>query len=206
MAEVNRGRGLYHHELGSGLFWNKAFNIFNLTDVYNSICINKLFILYLFTLPGDSRVSEGFRYIVRLHGTSLDGTKPIPYALCDVRGLGIRTARAIVKRVGLDPSSRLGDLSDSEIKRLEDFLENPAAQGLPSWLLNRRKDLQTGDDLHLLTSDLTLRVKDDIDLMREIRSWKGERHARGLKVRGQRTKTTARKGRSIGVSRRQMQR
>jgi len=37
--------------------------------------------------------------------------------------------------------------------------------------------------------------------MRETRSWKGERHARGLKVRGQRTKTTARKGRSVGVSR-----
>lgn len=147
-------------------------------------------------------MSKEFKYIVRLHGTSLDGAKPIPYALCDVKGLGIRVARAIVKKVGLDPSLRLGNLSDSEIKRLEDVLENPAARGLPSWLLNRRKDPQTGDDLHLLTSDLTLRVKGDIDLMREIRSWKGDRHAKGLKVRGQRTKTTARKGRSVGVSRR----
>ena len=147
-------------------------------------------------------MSKEFKYIVRLHGTSLDGAKPIPYALCDIKGLGIRVARAIVKKVGLDPSLRLGNLSDSEIKRLEDVLENPAARGLPSWLLNRRKDPQTGDDLHLLTSDLTLRVKGDIDLMREIRSWKGDRHAKGLKVRGQRTKTTARKGRSVGVSRR----
>jgi len=146
-------------------------------------------------------VSKEFKYLVRLHGTSLDGAKPIPYALCDIKGLGIRVARAIVKKVGLDPSLRLGNLSDSEIKRLEDVLENPAARDLPSWLLNRRKDPQTGDDLHLLTSDLTLRVKGDIDLMREIRSWKGDRHGRGLKVRGQRTKTTARKGRSVGVSR-----
>jgi len=68
-------------------------------------------------------------------------------------------------------------------------------------MLNRRKDIQTGKDLHLLGSDLQLRVKDDIDVMKETRSWKGDRHARGLKVRGQRTKTTARKGRSVGVSR-----
>lgn len=148
-------------------------------------------------------MSREFNYIVRLHGTSLDGTKTLPYALCDVKGVGIRVARAIVKVVGLDPSLRLGNLSDAEIKRLDDALENPAARGLPAWMLNRRRDARTGDDLHMLTSDLTLRVKEDIDLMREIRSWKGERHARGLKVRGQRTKTTARKGRSIGVSRRQ---
>jgi small subunit ribosomal protein S13 len=73
-------------------------------------------------------------------------------------------------------------------------------------MLNRQKDPMTGDDLHLLASDLDLRIKDDIDLMRETRSWKGERHARGLKVRGQRTKTTGRTGRSVGVSRARVQR
>jgi len=148
-------------------------------------------------------VSREFKYIVRLHGTSLDGAKPLPYALCDLKGLGVRVAKGIVDGLGLDPGMRLGNLSDSEIKRLEDALEDPAGRGLPPWMLNRRKDPQTGEDLHMLTSDLTLREKEDIDLMREIRSWKGERHGRGLKVRGQRTKTTARKGRSIGVSRRQ---
>jgi len=149
-------------------------------------------------------VSKEFNYIVRVHGTSLDGTKPIPYALCDIKGVGIRLARFIVKRVGLDQRQRLGNLSDAEVKRLEDLLEAPGERGLPTWMLNRRKDPETGGDLHLLTSDLTLRMKSDIDQMREIRSWKGERHAKGLKVRGQRTKTTARKGRSIGVSRKQV--
>ena len=146
-------------------------------------------------------MSREFKYIVRLYGTSLDGTKTLPYALCDIKGVGIRVAHAIVERVGLDKNLRLGGLSEAEIKRLGDVLENPVAWGLPDWLLNRRKDRQTGKDLHLLTSDLTLSVKGDIDLMREIRSWKGDRHSKGLKVRGQRTKTTARKGRSIGVSR-----
>jgi small subunit ribosomal protein S13 len=72
-------------------------------------------------------------------------------------------------------------------------------------MLNRRKDPQTGLDRHLLASDLTLAQREDIDIMRETRSWKGERHARGLKVRGQRTKTAARKGRSVGVSRARIQ-
>ncbi|MCW4036490.1 MAG: 30S ribosomal protein S13 [Candidatus Bathyarchaeota archaeon] len=132
----------------------------------------------------------------------MDGTKLIPYALCDIKGVGIRVARAIVKNLGLDPFERLGALSDGDIRQLEEILENPASRGIPTWMLNRRKDMYTGEDVHLLTSDLTLREKEDIDLMRETRSWKGERHARGLKVRGQKTKTTARKGRSIGVSRR----
>lgn len=150
-------------------------------------------------------MSKEFKYIVRFHGTTLDGTKTLTYALRDLKGMGIRLAHSVVKRADLDPSLRLGNLSDADLKRLEDILENPAARGVPSWMLNRRKDPQTGGDIHLLGSDLTLRWKDDITLMREIRSWKGERHARGLKVRGQKTKTAARKGRSIGVSKKQLQ-
>jgi small subunit ribosomal protein S13 len=111
----------------------------------------------------------------------------------------------MIKKLGLDPSLRLGTLSEADVRRLEEILDNPASGGIPNWMLNRRKDLDTGKDIHLLGSDLTLRVRDDIDLMKETRSWKGNRHARGLKVRGQRTKTTARKGRSVGVSRSRVQ-
>ena len=146
-------------------------------------------------------MSREFNYIVRLHGTNIDGTKMVPYALTEVKGVGIRLARAIVKQLGLDATERLGSLSDADVRRIEEATSDPGTVGLPKWMLNRRKDPMTGNDLHLLASDLALRVKDDIDLMRETRSWKGERHAQGLKVRGQRTKTTARKGRSVGVSR-----
>ena len=151
-------------------------------------------------------MSREFNYIVRLHGTNIDGTKMVPYALTEVKGVGIRLARAIVKQLDLDATMRLGSLSDADIRRLESALDDPASVGLPKWMLNRQKDPMTGDNLHILTSDLDLRNKDDIDLMRETRSWKGERHSRGLKVRGQRTKTTARTGRSVGVSRSRVQR
>lgn len=151
-------------------------------------------------------MSREFNYIVRLHGTNIDGTKMVPYALTEVKGVGVRLARAIVKQLGLDATERLGSLGDADVKRLETAIDDPVSIGLPIWMLNRQKDPMTGDDLHLLASDLDLRIKDDIDLMRETRSWKGERHSRGLKVRGQRTKTTGRTGRSVGVSRARVQR
>ena len=150
-------------------------------------------------------MSREFNYIVRLHGSNLDGTKLLPYALCDLKGVGIRVSKTMIKKLGLDPSLRLGTLPEADVRRLEEILNNPASGGIPNWMLNRRKDLETGKDIHLLGSDLTLRVRDDIDLMKETKSWKGNRHARGLKVRGQRTKTAARKGRSVGVSRSRVQ-
>ena len=152
-----------------------------------------------------SPVSSRFNYIVRLHGSNLDGTKLLPYALCELKGIGIRVSMTMIKKLGLDPSLRLGTLSEADVRRLDEILDNPASGGIPTWMLNRRKDIETGKDIHLLGSDLTLRVRDDIDLMKETRSWKGDRHARGLKVRGQRTKTAARKGRSVGVSRKRVQ-
>lgn len=150
-------------------------------------------------------MSREFNYIVRLHGTNIDGTKMVPYALTEIKGVGIRLARSIVKQLGLDATERLGSLNDSDVRKLEEAIDKPKSVGLPPWMLNRRKDPMTGGDIHLIASDLDLRVKDDIDLMRETRSWKGERHSRGLKVRGQHTKTTTRSGRSIGVSKARVQ-
>jgi len=71
--------------------------------------------------------------------------------------------------------------------------------------MNRQKDIETGKDMHLISADLVLKVKTDIDDAKSIRSWRGYRHAYGLKVRGQRTKTTGRQGKSLGVKKKTMQ-
>ncbi len=147
-------------------------------------------------------MSSEFKHIVRLAGRDLDGTRRVAYALTQIKGINIRLADAIVKKVEVPPDKRLGFLSEAEIRRIEDAISNISNYGIPSWLLNRRKDLETGKDIHLITSDLDLKVKEDIEREQAMKSWRGHRHSYGLKVRGQRTRTTGRKGRSVGVRKR----
>ncbi len=70
----------------------------------------------------------------------------------------------------------------------------------PSWFLNRRKDVETGEDKHLITSDIAFTVRNDVEREKATNSWRGFRHMYGLKVRGQRTRTTGRKGGAVGVA------
>jgi len=147
-------------------------------------------------------MSTEFKHIVRLAGKDLDGTRKVAYALTQIKGINIRLADAIVKKVEVPPDKRLGFLSEAEIRRIEDAILNINNYNIPSWLLNRRKDLESGKDIHLITSDLDLKMKEDIEREQAIKSWRGYRHSYGLKVRGQRTRTTGRKGRSVGVKKR----
>lgn len=151
-------------------------------------------------------MSREFQHIIRFAGTDIEGTQPVTYALTSVKGIGIKLANAIVEKSGINPETRIGLLSAADVEKIEDITSNPTKYGIPGWLLNRRKDVETGENLHLLGTDLILQEKNDIDQMKKIRSWKGFRHSYGLKVRGQRTKTTGRKGKAIGVKKKQIQR
>jgi small subunit ribosomal protein S13 len=144
-------------------------------------------------------MSKEFRHIARVAETDLNGTQKIAPALSRVKGIGVSLASSIVRKAEVNPETRLGFLSEQEIARLEDVISNPTKHGLPDWLFNRQKDLETGKNIHVIGSDLVLQEKMDIDLMKTTKSWKGYRHSYGLKVRGQRTKCTGRKGKAIGV-------
>ena len=144
-------------------------------------------------------MSESYRHIVRIFGTDLDGSRKLLYGICKIKGISVNLAQTTIRSVGLDPSMRLGYLTDANVQKLEEFLRDPVGHGIPAFLVNRRKDLETGKNLHMIGPDLVLRVKTDIDFMKNIKSWKGIRHSFGLKVRGQRTKTTGRSGRVVGV-------
>ena len=147
-----------------------------------------------------------FQHIIRFAGTDIDGTQPVTYALTSIKGVGIKLANAIIEKSGIKPETRMGFLSSSDVEKIEDILKNPTKYGVPLWLLNRRKDKETGNNLHLLGSDLVLQTKNDIDQLKKMRSWRGFRHSYGLKVRGQRTRTTGRKGKAIGVKKKQVRR
>jgi small subunit ribosomal protein S13 len=142
---------------------------------------------------------EEFRHIIRIADTDLDGTEKVAHALANIKGIGIRLANVIVEKAGVDPETRLGFVPDAKIEKIEDVIANPSKYGVPGWLLNRPKDIETGKDRHLIGPDLALQIKSDIEQMKNIKSWSGFRHAYGLRVRGQRTKTTGRTKKALGV-------
>jgi len=144
-------------------------------------------------------MSQEFRHILRITDTDVDGTLKVPFAVSRIKGISLSLANAILKKAGVDPNARVGFPTEADIEKIEEIIEDPVKYGVPNWLLNRRKDRETGKDRHLLSADLVLRTKMDIDEMKEIKSWRGYRHAYGLKVRGQRTKTTGRSGKALGV-------
>jgi small subunit ribosomal protein S13 len=145
-----------------------------------------------------------FKQLVRIADTDLKGEKRIVNSLRNITGVGFMFANMVCELTKVDPSKKTGDLSDQEISRIEQALQNPAKLGAPSWMLNRRKDTETGADMHLLTNDLAFVKDNDIKMMKKIKCYKGIRHIRGLPVRGQRTKSNFRKnkGKVMGVKRR----
>ena len=141
----------------------------------------------------------GFKHIVRIADTDLDGNKSVVMALTGIKGIGLRMARAIVNALELDANKKLGELDDETIERLRKFVEEELEQHIPPWMFNRRKDPYSGKDLHLLAKDVDLARKLDIERLIRIKCYRGIRHAKGKKVRGQRTRSTGRKGMTVGV-------
>ena len=144
-------------------------------------------------------MSEEFRHIMRIVDANVDGTLKASYAVSKIRGINVRLAHAILRKADIDPEKRAGFLTEAEIDKIEEVAKDPLKYGVPSWLANRRKDAETGKNMHLISADLILKSKNDIQEMKDTKSWRGYRHAYGLKVRGQRTKTTGRAGKALGV-------
>jgi len=116
-----------------------------------------------------------------------------------VRGIGYNFAKAILDVLKIDQNSNIGFLTESQVEEIEKVMRNPSSINVPSWFLNRRKDIDSGENLHLITSDIEFNVRNDIEREKNTNSWRGFRHTYGLKVRGQRTRTTGRKGGAVGV-------
>ncbi|MEM0351273.1 MAG: 30S ribosomal protein S13 [Archaeoglobaceae archaeon] len=142
-----------------------------------------------------------FKHIVRIADTDLDGRKNVVHALTAIPGVGIRMARSIVNAAGLDGNKKLGYLSDDEIERLRKLIEEEIEEKIPVWMFNRRFDPVTGQNLHLLSKDVEFAKMLDVERLIKMKCYRGIRHAKGKKVRGQRTRSTGRKGRTVGVIR-----
>ena len=113
-------------------------------------------------------------------------------------------ASLIINETDIDRNMRIGDLKDAQIEKLQEAINN-IIENAPGWMLNHRKDYETGEDIHLVGSDIDMRLRDEINIMKKIRSYRGIRHERGLPARGQRTRANNRKGLTLGVSKKREQ-
>lgn len=145
------------------------------------------------------RLNE-YQHIVRIMGNDIPGEKKTLTGLVQIRGIGYNFANAILARLKIDADSSMGYMDEETVKKIENIIKDPQDAGFPSWFLNRRKDIESGQDKHLLTSDIQFTIRNDIERERQTSSWRGHRHLYGLKVRGQRTRTTGRKGGTVGVA------
>ncbi len=133
-------------------------------------------------------------------GNDIPGERKILVGLTQIKGIGYNFATAILDTLKIDSNSNIGHLSDENVQAIEKLITNPVENNFPTWFINRRKDIETGNDLHLLTSDIPFTLRNDIERERITASWRGYRHLSGLKVRGQRTRTSGRKGGAVGVA------
>ena len=143
---------------------------------------------------------QQFKHIVRVANTDLDGNRKIADAIRKIKGVGFSFAGAVCQLAQIDGAKKAGNLLPEEVKRIDEAIVT-ANKTMPMWMLNRRKDLEDGTDKHLIGANLTFAQESDIRFMKQIRTYKGARHAIGAPVRGQRTRSNFRKnkGKVVGV-------
>ena len=110
--------------------------------------------------------------MARISGVDLPRQKRIEIGLTYIYGIGRARATKILAETGVDPSTRVKDLTDEEVNRIRDYVES--------------------DSENLIEGDLRREIAMNIKRLREIGCYRGIRHRKGLPVRGQKTKTNAR--------------
>ncbi|KAK4683453.1 small subunit ribosomal protein S18e, partial [Tremellales sp. Uapishka_1] len=94
---------------------------------------------------------------------------------------------------------RAGELNSDELERIVTIMQNPAQFKIPNWFLNRQRDMVDGKNYHVLSNQIDQKMREDLERLKKIRSHRGLRHHWGLRVRGQHTKTTGRRGKTIAA-------
>jgi small subunit ribosomal protein S13 len=148
-------------------------------------------------------MKENLKHIVRISATDLDGSKPLKQSLLKIKGVSHSMINAVCTVSRISKDKKTGFLKEEESKKIEEILKEPLKFKIPSWMVNREKDSETGEDKHLTGIDLKLRKDFDIKKLMRIKSYRGLRLSVGLPVRGQKTKSNfrpnKRKGKGLGV-------
>ncbi|KAK4343646.1 hypothetical protein RND71_036740 [Anisodus tanguticus] len=144
--------------------------------------------------------NEEFQHILRVQNTNVDGKQKIMFALTSIKGIGRRFANIACKKADIDMNKRAGELTAAELDSVMVVVANPRQFKIPDWFLNRQKDYKDGKFSQVTSNALDMKLRDDLERLKKIRNHRGLRHYWGLRVRGQHTKTTGRRGKTVGVS------
>jgi small subunit ribosomal protein S13 len=136
--------------------------------------------------------------LIRILSTDIPSTRSVYSGLTNIKGVSWSFSNAICNHFDIDEDTTIGDLSEDKIDEISEFIKNP--KDIPGFVLNREKDLQTGQDKHLIGSDLELREEFDVKRLKKIKTYRGWRHAVNRPVRGQRTKGNFRSKTTLGVA------
>lgn len=145
--------------------------------------------------PGSLKKDFQEEKIIRISSKDIPGKMFVYPGLTRIKGVSWTLSNAVCKKLKIDKRKKIQELNSGEIKKIEEFLKNPE---IPSHLLNRKADPETGKNVHLTGVELDLRKDFDIKKLKKIKSYRGYRHIAGLPVRGQRTKSHFRKNRAKG--------
>ena len=145
-------------------------------------------------------LSNQYENLIRILGNDIPGERKALIGLTQIPGIGYNFANSLLQILKINPDSKIGMFTEEQVSSIEKIIQNPKSINVPTWFMNRQKDIQTGEDLHLVTSDIAFNIRNDIEREKNVFSWRGYRHMYGLKVRGQRTRCTGRKGGAVGVA------
>lgn len=147
--------------------------------------------------------------IVRIAGRDINGSFTIAHALLRIKGINQNLAQVMAlvaeRKFGISGKTTIGSLSDEKLAEVEQVIKDPLKFGIPHFMLNRRKDVATGKDIHMVGTDLIVQTRQDIEDMIKQQTYVGFRHQYGQKVRGQRTRSTGRTGATVGVTKKKIQ-
>nr|XP_053784938.1 40S ribosomal protein S18-like [Desmodus rotundus] len=139
-------------------------------------------------------------HILQVLNTHIDGRRKIAFAITAIKGVGRRYAHVVLSKADINHTKRAGELTEDKVERMITIMQNPQRYKIPDWFLNRQKDVKDGKYSQVLANGLDNKLREDLEQLKKIRAHRGLRHFWGLRVRGQHTKTTGRRGHTVGVS------
>jgi len=140
---------------------------------------------------------ENFTHIIRVLNTNVDGKRKVAYAFRMIKGIGVRFAFLALKKAGIDHNRRAGTLTPAEVERISDVIADPQKYKIPSWFINRQRDIKNGKTEHMTSNQVDIKLREDLERMKKMYLHRGIRHALGIRVRGQHTCNCGRRGKHL---------